>query len=76
MEQPQGDAARILGRIEERTEGISDDVREIKIMLQVQNGRLRDLERRSDKQDGAWKVGGIMGAVLGTLGGIATKFYG
>lgn len=70
------DTIRLLGRIEERTEGISDDVREIKLMLQVQNGRIRDLERKSDSFSGGWKATGIIGGIAGTIGGIAAKFFG
>lgn len=61
------DSDRILGRIEERTESISDDVREIKLMLTVQNGRIRDLERKSDKVDGGWKAASIAGGVMATV---------
>lgn len=71
------DSTRLLGRIEERTESISDDVREIKLMLQVQNGRIRDLERKADKVDGGWKIAGVMGGITGTIATIAAKiFYG
>ena len=61
------DNTRLLGRIEERTESISDDVREIKLMLQVQNGRIRDLERKSDKVDGGWKSASVAGGVMATI---------
>lgn len=70
------DAVRLLGRIEERTEGISDDVREIKLMLQIQNGRIRELERKSDKVDGGWKVAGIVGTIAGSLAGLGVKLFG
>ena len=43
-----------LARLEEKHELHMEMTREIKVMLQVQNGRVRELERRQ-----SWLMGGL-----------------
>ena len=39
------------------------------------NGRISDLEKQNAEASGAWKLAGIVGAVAGTVAGIATKWF-
>jgi hypothetical protein len=69
-----------LGRIEERVEGIRDDVREIKDLVMQQNSRIRTLEIKDAQSAGGWRVGGIFASVAltitGIIGGIVAKWLG
>lgn len=73
---PPDTTARILGRIEERTEGIGYDVREIKLLIQAQNGRIRDLERKADANDGGWKAAGIISSVVAAVTTTGISLFG
>ena len=80
MQQPEGDPlitiAAVLGRLDERTEGIQEDVAEMKGHQIRQNGRLSVLERWVQRVVGGAVLLGLMSPlfVLGIRESITDLF--
>jgi hypothetical protein len=68
---------KAIARIEVLIDSIGEDVREVRDLVKEQNGRVRNLEIDNASSKGGWKVAGLVGALMGTAGGIIAKiFYG
>jgi hypothetical protein len=68
-------AEKALGRIEAIVETIKEDVKDLKDLVDVQNGRVRSLEVENARSQGGWKVAGLVGAIAGTIGSIGSRFF-
>jgi hypothetical protein len=66
---------KALGRIEAIVETIKEDVKDLKDLVDVQNGRVRLLEVENARSQGGWKVAGLVGAIAGTVGSIGSRFF-
>jgi hypothetical protein len=66
---------KALGRIEAIVETIKEDVKDLKDLVDVQNGRVRLLEVENARSQGGWKVAGLVGAIAGTIGSIGSRFF-
>jgi hypothetical protein len=66
---------KALGRIEAIVETIKEDVKDLKDLVDVQNGRVRSLEVENARSQGGWKVAGLVGAIAGTIGSIGSRFF-
>lgn len=69
---------KALGRIEAKNDAIKEDIKEIRDLVVLQNGRIRVLELDSAQSKGQWKiagtVGGIVGSILSVFGGWLIKW--
>jgi hypothetical protein len=68
-------AEKALGRIEAIVETIKEDVKDLKDLVDIQNGRVRSLEVENARSQGGWKVAGLVGAIAGTVGSIGARFF-
>jgi hypothetical protein len=68
-------AGKALGRIEAIVETIKEDVKDLKDLVDIQNGRVRSLEVENARSQGGWKVAGLVGAIAGTVGSIGARFF-
>jgi len=70
VDQHRNDISERLARLEEKHESHMDMTRDIKLLLQLQNGRVAELEKRQ-----SWFMGGL-GAITFVFGSIIAWMKG